>query len=712
MVHRCTWLLAALLGLLALPVPGDSANLTIPASHPRIWYGNAARLAQARTYFASVPFTPAGSDATELNMQRALRGLLNNSNADCDPAVAHLAAWRWETQGVGRRDALRQQGEGLLAIYDWCRNRLSPTQVSTLVSLWNGYMDAENADDFANDGSEANNYFWGRVRNNLMWGIASFGDNPRAQQFIDHALDVRYGQWFAGWYSDFGRGGNFAEGSDYGVVMLSYPLLPFASAADFGFDPWAASPFFREAIYAVLYGTTPGPSAVTGGFSGAPQLFPFCDDDSFRDGGVINNRQYLGDFARYMGTRNPTTGNARAARAWLSTTNAGRGWMFDALGGTGNVADIQSLPLDYWAPGAGVLDARSAHDANTTQVHVQINTPGGTEHRHLDAGSFQMWRKGRWITRESAGYSASIAGFGGTGSVDTASPVAHNGLLFQGRSTARWIGTGPIVIPPGVDRGDQPDGLPTVVRLQHHPEFNFLVADFSASYRNTNGRRVDWPYADRAVREFLFLRDLGALIVFDRTRGSSDSTLPFYFTTSWNERTDPLAVHVQGAQVVRTFISHFETQPTIAGNRASATVGNQVSDLVSLAPAGATLRLINEDRPGSEAEGQYRIEIDSSGSLESYFLNVVHGRDSGAAALTATVTEAADRYTVQLAQSGVGSATVVLMKGMSSVGGSVALDGGAAIPLSSRVQGITVTDEGPVWQTLDIQFEDGFETVN
>jgi len=141
--------------------------------------------------------------------------------------------------------------------------------------------------------------------------------------------------------------------------------------------------------------------------------------------GVINSRNYLGDFARYFGVRNAATGNAKHARAWLATTNAGRSWMFNALGGTGSAADFADLPLDYYAPGANVFDMRTAHDANAMQVHLQLGTPGGTEHRHNDAGSFQVWRKGRFLTRETAGYSDQIAGFMGTGKSSVGRLVAE-----------------------------------------------------------------------------------------------------------------------------------------------------------------------------------------------------------------------------------------------------------------------------------------------
>ncbi|MBP6693315.1 MAG: hypothetical protein KA162_12820, partial [Xanthomonadales bacterium] len=438
-------------------------------------------------------------------------------------------------------------------------------------------------------------------------------------------------------------------------------------------------------------------------------LFPFNDDESFREGSVINVRDYLGNYARTFGQRVPASGNARAIRAWLAGTNAGRGWMFDALGGSGDPADIASLPLDYYAPGAAVLYSRSGHDANAMEVHVQLGTPGGVEHRHRDAGNFQVWRKGRWLTRESVGYAENIAGYAGAGSVDTEHHLAHNGLMFQGRTTARWVGTGPVVIPPGADRGDQPDGLPRVVRLQHMPDFSYLVVDFSQAYRNTNGRRVDWPYAERALREFLFIRPLNALVILDRMRASSDSLLSFYGTDSWVERSDPLAVRVGAAQVTRSFIMHFEVAPTTAANRVQATLGNQVSELITLLPASPAFRIVNEDRPGDEDAGQFRLELDSVGSVESYFLNVVHGRDSGDAPLAATLADNGDRWTLQLNHPVLGNASVVLKKGMVSKGGSIAISPGSVALLNPGLQGLAVTADGPVWEVFDLQFYDDFE---
>lgn len=686
--------------LFGLATVCQSANLTIPTSHPRLWFGDAARLAQAQAHFATNPFTPAGGD---VQFERALRGVLTANAGDCDLAADYLVTWLVENNG-SRRDALRQQGEELLLIYDWCHDRFTPAEISTLVARWNSYMDLEINDDFANQGSEANNYWWGRTRNLLMWGIASFHENVRAQEFINQSLDTRYGTWFPSWYVDFGRGGVFPEGGDYGVVSLSYPMIPFASAGDFGYDAYALSPYFREAIYAMLYGTTPGATTLNTGFNGGYLLFPFNDDENLHGGGVINARNYLGDFARYFGARDASSGNAGHARAWLATTNAGRSWLFDALGSTGSAADFADLPLDYYAPGAQVFDLRSSHDANATQVHLQLGTPGGTEHRHYDAGSFQVWRKGRFLTRETAGYADQIAGFQGTGSIDTEHPLAHNTLLFEGWNTGRWVGRGPHVIPVGGDRGEQPRSLPEVKRLQHEPQFGYVAVDYSDAYRNMPDSRVDWPYADRAWREFLFIRPLQALLILDRTRGSADSLLPWYNGGGWLLDGPHVAAHL----VRRSFVMHFETLPTASTNRVAAALGTQTSELITLLPTSPSYRVINEDRPGDEEAGQYRVELDQSGSTDAYFLNIVTGYDAGEAVLAANLVDNGASWTITLTHPTRGNASIVLMKGMASSGGSIAINGGTSTPLLETVQSISVTSERPVWGS-SVLFGDGFE---
>ncbi|MEP6484963.1 MAG: hypothetical protein ABJB01_10980 [Rudaea sp.] len=718
--------MSALIGQVHASEDATHVVLNIPSTHPRLWYGNAARLQQARTFFPN----PIAANASDF-YTRALNGVINANAADCagganckavvDCKAAASYFNSYIIDAGGFRDNIRQNGEDLLLIFDWCHNQFTPQQIHTIVDRWNGYLDQEfNDHSLGNTGDEANNYWAGRVMNFLNWGIASFGDTgtngqTTAQTYIDHALVDRMGVGFPRWYGDFGKGGVFPEGDEYGVVSLAYPLIAFTSAADFGYDQYAQTPYYREAIYALIYGTTPGPSSSLHGPSNQYSMMPFSDDELFVNGAPINGRDYLGDFATLFGTRLPGSGNSKHILAWQAQSHAGRRSIFTALGTTGNPNDLATMPLDYFAPGAAVMDMRTSHDANATQVHLQLGTPGGTEHRHLDGGTFQFWRKGRWMTRESVGYDVqsgqSLIGFNKQGTMDVGEAPAHNALLFEGRSTGIWIGGGPQA---HSTEDDQPRALPQVTRLQHEDQFGFVAADYSNAYRNGLDTRVDWPYAERAMREFLFIRPLQALVILDRMRGSSDSQRAFYGTSNWLES----GPRETGANVRRTFVMHFENQPTANanGDRISAAAGTQTSELITLVPAtpyktASTFRLINERAPQSSADdmdvAQFRLELDSKGSLESYFLNVVTGYDAGEAKIAASVQDFTDHWVITLTHPTRGNATVTLMKGMTSTGGSVQIGAGAAVPLRSDVQGISVNDSGPVWET-DFIFKDGF----
>ena len=698
------WLAAslALLAGHAVAVP-----LAIPSSHPRLWFGNAARLQQAREHLAAHPFDP-GADP----YLRALRGVLTGNQADCAAAAHHFEGREIET-----RDEFRWESDGLVSIFDWCHAQFSPDQVARMVERWNGYMDRERLlseqRHIGDEGDEANNYWWGDTRTYLMWGIASHGVNERAQEFIDFALDTRFGAWFTTWYRHFGREGVFPEGADYGIVTLAYPLVAFATAADFGFDPYAHTPYFREALYALIYGTTPGPSWINDESPLGMSFFPFNDDETFHLGGAINAREYVGDFLRFLAARDDS-GNAGHANAWLRRSGAHSDWLLEALGEPAQVGDLDALPLDYFARGAQVFAARTSHGPDATQLHAQLGTPGGTAHRHLDAGNFQLWRKGRWLTRESTGYANRIVAYGepsgSSTTVDSSAPPAHNALLVQGRSTAAWAGYhAPRYLPPGGSMdADDPLQLPLVRRLQHADAFAFIATDYSGAYRHHRDTRLDWPYADRVWRELLFIRPLQALIVFDRVRTSSDSLRPYYHGSAWYQMGPNLAAE----DVVRSFLMHFEHLPTVQGNRVTAPAGTQTAELITMLPRSPAFRVVNEDVPGHGEAGQYRVELDDSGSADGYFLNVVTGYDAGEPVLQANLVEQASTWTLNLVHPTRGSASVVLAKGMESHGGSISIDGAQPVAFNTYVQGMRVDDDGPWWfgdPRRDLLFADGYE---
>ena len=273
-------------------------------------------------------------------------------------------------------------------------------------------------------------------------------------------------------------------------------------------------------------------------------------------------------------------------------------------------------------------------------------------HQHNDVGSWQMWRNGRWLSRESTGYSQNIIGFDG-GQVDTNNAVAHNSLFVGslGPATGRQVGTS------------------AVRRLESRPAYSYINVDLTPVYRST---RVEQDNAAVAhiEREFLFLRDMETLVVFDRIESTT-------------------------AAPAKTFLAHFETNPSVdaAGRVVTAVNGSQALRVTTLVPANPTYRpIVNE---GGQV-GQFRLEVQTGGAAQSYFLNVLQSKGVSDANVAASVVDGGSNYTVTLVHPTRGAVAITLQKGRESTGGSVTV-AGATTALTSTVQSISVTDAGVSW---------------
>ena len=690
-----------------------AAGLSIPLPHPRIWYSatagspGAARLARAKAYLASHPVPMDDWRTSTKMMQNALWSLLTgnpgNAGKGCQAAAAWLAGFNFPSS-----DEARWSGENAILIYDWCHAQIPAETRASLIGKWNTRLAQLNADPWGGVYQPANNYFWGYTRNSLLWGIASYHENPQAQAFIDHALDKRYrnasgttppGSAFARWYERFGIGGVYLEGGQYGPYLLGYPVIAFTSAGDHGHDAWSAVPFWRDAAWLLQYATTPARTRKRDGAGLRWEMFPFNDDQFFVDAGSAENTEYA-DFLGAMILRDPGTDLARQARDWIARTGVAPSWWVGAeLAATPVAGAAPALPLDYYAAGAKFLYGRGGTQADATaflfqlgavNAYLDTGSPeffefGGVGHSQMDAGSFQLWRKARWLSRETTGYGSpdAIKGWNNGPPVDPGEAVAHNAVLFEGR---------------GQIAGDLVRGAPVVLRLHSAPQFAYAAVDLTNAYRaNADDpweMDEDWPFAERVVREFVYLRALDALVVLDRLKSGSASLDPAYAGYG--------GPHLSAAQVRKSFLLHATgTGGNEAGNpftlgpgKASAVVGDQRLDLATLVPAAPAYRVVAE---GGEV-GQFRLEYDVSGAAQSYLLNVVSLRDADDAPLSASLVEDGTQWQLTLSDPTRGSATVVLHKGETSAGGSVAVASATPVALRGDVQAMQVTDQGPVWQ--------------
>jgi hypothetical protein len=426
----------------------------------------------------------------------------------------------------------------------------------------------------------------------------------------------------------------------------------------------------------MLYSTSPGPVASRDGSSSYYQVFPY-DDDEQSVGNPPAADPYYADFMIQFAQQEAGTPLAAYVRQWLAQTGAAASAdnYVAAIDSGGPSRPLSELPLDYYAPGLGYLYVKDGWGPKAESLNFELGFPTTPSASHLDSGSFQIERGGRWLTANTTGYDSMVTGYAGVGQAPIRSPLANNSVLVAGRGMADAYG-GP----------DYVDGPPLVTRLETRPGYAFASVDLSKAYRAQNSAypaRDDNPAVKSVVRDFVYVRGLDALVVFDRIESATSGA-------------------------AKTFLLHFPNVPSVQSGSALGTNGDQALRLMSLTPAGqrpVTIRVIDESANSdhdTHTNYQHRLEEETSGQLQSYLINVVQARDTSSADLAAGMTEDATSFTITLRHPTLGSAVIKLNKGMSSSGGAFgyAASGtpSSLTALTDSVQAIQVTDNGPVWR--------------
>lgn len=642
------------------PPSWKTHGLVVPGTHPRLWY-DARRLVAARSWYAAHPFTPASHAQEALNLQRATRGLLNDRDpkdqrkqcrAALDWAIAGTSALSGAGRGGAARDNARWYGEAIVVVYDWCHDHLSAPEKAKFIADTNAWLPYWPTEPYANVPMHQNNYYWAWVRNQIEWAVASYEDNVAvAETLLENALVDRLQNDFNPKVADptIGRGGVLQEGTQYGPYPVGYSVIPFATCSLLGRDLREESSFWKEAVYAFIYSTTLLPT------SGHFRFWPNSDANNEAFYRVSPN---VGDFMTEAAMRWADRPIGQHARRWLEVTSADRSLHVQSVDPGGPARSFDALPLDYWASGIRYLYGRASWEPGSTAFFLQMGDRATARdyvgHPHGDWGTWQLWRKGRFLSRETAGYSTNaqhaVAGYANSGTADVSLPIAHNALLVDGGGTVGSL----------LGRKDgifTMFGSATVPRLESRPAWAFAAVNLDSTIRN--------PAFVRWGRDFVFVRALETLVVLDRIESRS-------------------------ASAVKTFLVHSETTPELAGGAATITNGDQQLVVTTLAPAAPTYRVVVE----GGAMGQSRIEVDTKpGTAQSYILTVLQAKDRGTPALSPSVQEDARSFTVRLDAAN----RITFAKGMTSAGGSVAL-GDVTAPLAKDVQRMTVTDAGPAWQ--------------
>jgi hypothetical protein len=696
----------------------DPSSLAIPGGHPRLLFTRAEDLTRARAWYPTHTVAVNAGSAAIVKGYVAL--MTQNATLCREAAVAVLSDPDYQLEdnfdapGAVASDQARWIGEEVILVYDWCWASFSAAERQTMRTRWNHYVQVLNAKEWGGPGMEFNNYYTGYMRNSILWGLATWGENvvssvDKAREFLTYGYRDRFLNGFSAAYAEIGRGGVTLEGTAYGRAQLDYVITPMITLQNMGENAFARNGFAREAPLYAAYSTPPQVTKGTPwrncGLSYWLQ-FPFNDDERFSECGFSGVRQEdFGNAMKAFAHQRPTTRLGQVASEYLQMVGGSVSpWIAAYYATALPTQPLTTLPEDYVAYGTRYFFTRTDWAAPArSALLMQLGHLTRVGHNHHDAGSFQWWRGGEWVSRESTGYAhsgESVTGYKGGGRVDVWHAVAHNTALFEGR---------------GAIDGDEngTDGPANFLALRSSTDFSWAAVDLTPAYRDRaqpNPCRYDWPYAGRAIREFVFLRELETLLVLDRLTGTDDSQRyangevpcwePFPYIPGSPLRT--------AATVERAVAIHGMTAFQSAGAGTwRSDAGSQRLTVRSLLPAGATVTAIAERQAGSPPAppgdgawiGNFRLEIVASGQATLEFLTAMSAHATTVAAPTVGVADGPTSRTVTVTR-GTDQAVVVWPKG--AVPGPIQVTyNGHSVVAPLRVQAMLVEETGPRWVEED-----------
>jgi hypothetical protein len=681
-------ILFALAFLWAVPVLAQTTvdGITFPSAHPRI-YWTSSRLTAAQSWVTSTSYTALTTNTRPLDAYDNAFACLVMSNATaCSTAITYATGANdlacSTTTGC---DDMRTQGEVYMLIYDWAYSSWTSGQKSTFWGNWNTWNTNMHGVGWGNTTTPgpSSNYFCGAIRRDLTFGIATYTDNASASSYIDYAMNT---DWPAllnfaspsgtGTFGTHGYALHSQEGGgEYGRYCQNYFALINSATSQMGRDLWidSSTTAFTGDIYEIIYNTMPSVTTSRGLWD----MFTWSDDENWVSGnscGFISHNstgntnttggcgaesQLYGDFMQGAATEFGSQFAGKVARTWLSTVKPAIGPIFASIDPGGTSLAFSNLPLDYFASGPLYAYAKDNWTSNGMTLLLQMGYTWGSGHAHWDTGTFQAFRKGVPIIRETMDYSSLVAGYNSVGTITTQSGLAHNVPVIGGIAGA-------------MDCVDNPG---TMRRLEEQATYFYLDADISGTYTNnicdSGHPERENPYATHVEREVIFYRDIPAMLLVDRL-GTDVST-----------RTT-------------TFLSHCEVAWTFNdSNHYTCADGTQVAYYTVLNPSTAAPVSVTESANSSGcANCQFRLEANNTnpGATTNYFIVVVQFRDSAGSNLTPSIVDNGTSWTVTLD----GSHSATIIKGLTSSGGSVTISG-TTTNLRTTVEPMTESATGIVW---------------
>ena len=666
---------------------GESASdrvhlrlLSLAAGHPRL-YLTPVKLADLRARAVAgnprwVQLLNVANTANGDMQAKALVSQVTGQASYCGQAITAALALTSDPNDYSTR-----MGE-IAVVYDWCYAQLSGAQRTAFVSYFNTWGDAKpKGEDYPGWG----NYWpsWGFSY--ALMGLASYGDNPRAQEWLDEYRYTRYRDVDQALLDRLAQGGGWPEGMIYDW-LANWPRVKALEAwrTATGENLFQSSAWFLNRLPYLLLHRLPG-LAAQWGYSFHPYL---STGDTERLRGSIANYERI--MALILIERFPASTAARQLQAYLSAAPADQSMNFLAheefLWYNPAQATLAPSLLTHFNPEMGTLFMRSgwpggAADQDPCATYLTFQSGDHfTYHQHYDQNSFTLYRCAD-LALDSGVYSGNGLSYHDVNYYVRS--IAHNTLLVY-NPAENLTGTRPGAVandggqrsmepasryPLGVEAFDQNlryYDTGDILRFEDKTAFTYVLGDAAKAYNNPGYNQAsntnlsgNTAKLSRYLREFVYLRPAGSstdefVVILDRVAVTS---------AAFSGANTKLLFHTLNQPAVNGSpgtVSPGETLYT-GSTQAVADAGSARLFLKTLLPAAHNLRVVGgrgvkafwvfnanydwnwsaaeaQPRPVNDFEavpyGEWRIELEPADTaLEHTFLNILYPTRSTVAAM-------------------------------------------------------------------------------
>lgn len=674
--------------------------LQLQASHPRIYF-TAARLAALRQQAqAGDPrwqqvLAYAGSDGGYSGDHRmetkALAGLMTGEASYCTDALA-LAA-----ESMAAPEEYGTKAGDLAIVYDWCYTAMDASTRTAFVNWLNGWADQQMVDPFQYGTPGWGNYWPRYTYSFALIGLATYGDNSRAAEWLDEFRQARFATYDLPVLDHIAAGGDWPEGVVYDWIA-NPPRVQALEAwrTATGENLFLATTWFAERPRMLLLQNFPGAADAYGTYY---HPYPSIGDSE-------RNRGALTSYQRVMGLilidRFPDLPASRQLQSYLAAPQAGsriedfQAFLEFIFFNPDQPSASPSLLTNY-APAMGTLLARSgwpggAADNDTSATYLTFRAGDHfSYHQHYDQGALTLFKYSDLLL-DSGVYSGDGRSYHDVNYY--VRTIAHNTLvvlnpdedLSAARPDAVSNDGGQRTVYPAT-RSPESEADWQRNRLYYDtgdmqsvgegPGFVYAAGDLTKAYNNPSyNQAMDTDYAGNTAKVTRYRRELVYL------RPAAASGAAEALTTDDQGRDfvvlyDRVGVAVEAYSGSNTkLLFHVMTEPAIAGSgtpvsagetlyagasEATVTNGPGKLSLSVLAPAGHNLRVVggrgakafwvfdgnydwhwdsNEEQPRPVTDwdlvpyGEWRIELEPAGTaLDHNFLTVLQPMSATAAAL-------------------------------------------------------------------------------